>query len=91
MKSPVSMPCKLSSGYVETDSGKVVRVTKSTCKRNGTLNLFAALEIPADRCMPKPRNKRSAKTPGVSWIKSWPNCLPIKTFTSFWTNIQRNL
>jgi len=33
------------SGYVETDSGKVVRALKSTYKRHGTLNLFAALEI----------------------------------------------
>jgi len=33
------------SGYVETDSGKVVRAMKSTYKRHGTLNLFAALEI----------------------------------------------
>jgi transposase len=33
------------SGYVETDSGSVVRAMKSTYKRNGTLNLFAALEI----------------------------------------------
>jgi hypothetical protein len=33
------------SGYVETDSGKVVRALKSTCKRHGTLNLFAALEV----------------------------------------------
>src|SRR5580658_8083429 len=33
------------SGYVETDSGKVVRGLKSTYKRHGTLNLFAALEI----------------------------------------------
>lgn len=33
------------SGYVETDSGAVVRAMKSTYKRNGTLNLFAALEI----------------------------------------------
>ena len=28
-----------------TDSGKVVRGLKSTYKRNGTLNLFAALEV----------------------------------------------
>ncbi len=34
-----------SSGYVETDSGKVVRALKSTYKRHGTLNLFAALEV----------------------------------------------
>jgi len=33
------------SGYVETDSGAVVRAMKSTYKRNGTLNLLAALEI----------------------------------------------
>ena len=33
------------SGYVETDSGAVVRAMKSTYKRNGTWNLFAALEI----------------------------------------------
>jgi transposase len=33
------------SGYVETDSGSIVRAMKSTYKRNGTLNLFAALEI----------------------------------------------
>src|ERR1035441_9105445 len=33
------------SGYVETDCGKVVRGLKSTYKRHGTLNLFAALEV----------------------------------------------
>jgi len=33
------------SGYVQTDSGAVVRAMKSTYKRHGTLNLFAALEI----------------------------------------------
>jgi transposase len=33
------------SGYVQTDSGKIVRGIKSTYKRNGTLNLFAALEV----------------------------------------------
>ena len=33
------------SGYVETDSGTVVRGLKSTYKRHGTLNLFAALEV----------------------------------------------
>lgn len=32
-------------GYVETDSGAVVRALKSTYKRHGTLNLFAALEV----------------------------------------------
>jgi transposase len=32
-------------GYVETDSGAVVRGLKSTYKRHGTRNLFAALEV----------------------------------------------
>ena len=33
------------TGYVETDKGKIVRGFKSTYKRHGTLNLFAALEV----------------------------------------------
>lgn len=33
------------TGYVETDTGKIVRGFKSTYKRHGTLNLFAALEV----------------------------------------------
>ena len=33
------------TGYVETDSGAVVRALKSTYKRHGTLNLFAALDV----------------------------------------------
>ena len=34
-----------STGYIETDSGAVVRALKSTYKRHGTLNLFAALDV----------------------------------------------
>jgi transposase len=34
-----------STGYVQTDNGKIVRGFKSTYKRHGTLNLFAALEV----------------------------------------------
>jgi transposase len=34
-----------SRGYVQTDSGKIVRGFKSTYKRHGVLNLFAALEV----------------------------------------------
>jgi transposase len=34
-----------STGYVETDNGKIVRGFKSSYKRHGTLNLFAALEV----------------------------------------------
>lgn len=33
------------TGYVETDNGKIVHGFKSTYKRHGTLNLFAALEV----------------------------------------------
>lgn len=33
------------TGYVETDSGAVVRALKSTYKRHGTLNLFAVLDV----------------------------------------------
>ena len=37
------------TGYVETDNGKIVRGLKSTYKRHGTLNLFAALEVATGR------------------------------------------
>jgi len=33
------------TGYVQTSSGKIVQGLKSTYKRHGTLNLFAALEV----------------------------------------------
>lgn len=33
------------TGYVETRDGKLMRAYKSTYKRHGTLNLFAALEV----------------------------------------------
>jgi transposase len=33
------------TGYVETSSGRIVRGFKSTYKRHGTLNLFAALQV----------------------------------------------
>ena len=42
---PSMQAIERASGYVETDSGKVVRGLKSTYKRHGTLNLFAALEV----------------------------------------------
>ena len=42
---PSIQPIERPSGYVETDSGDVVRALKSTYKRHGTLNLFAALEV----------------------------------------------
>jgi transposase len=33
------------TGYVQTSSGKIVQGLKSTYKRHGTINLFAALEV----------------------------------------------
>ena len=33
------------TGYVETSSGKIVRGLKSTYKRHGTINLYAALQV----------------------------------------------
>lgn len=33
------------TGYVETSNGKIVRGLKSTYRRHGTLNLFAALQV----------------------------------------------
>jgi transposase len=36
-----------STGYVQTSSGKIVRGLKSTYKRHGTINLFAALDVAA--------------------------------------------
>jgi hypothetical protein len=42
---PTTQVIERASGYVETDSGEVVRGPKSAYKRHGTLNLFAALEV----------------------------------------------
>ena len=33
------------TGYIETKDGKIIRAYKSTYKRHGTLNLFAALQV----------------------------------------------
>lgn len=46
------------SGYVETDSGAIVRALKSTYKRNGTLNLFAALEVASGEVHAKTTEKK---------------------------------
>jgi transposase len=42
---PTIQAIERTMGYVKTSSGKVVRGMKSTYKRNGTVNLFAALEV----------------------------------------------
>jgi transposase len=44
------------TGYVQTSSGKIARGLKSTYRRNGTLNLFAALDVATGNV----RNKTTA-------------------------------
>jgi len=47
------------TGYIKTGSGKVVRAYKSTYKRHGTLNLFAALEVSTGKIQGKVTQKKS--------------------------------
>jgi transposase len=49
------------TGYVETSSGKVVRGLQSTYKRNGTLNLFAALKVATGEVKSKTTETKSRK------------------------------
>ena len=42
---PTIQAVERARGYVQTSSGKVVQGLKSTYKRHGTINLFAALEV----------------------------------------------
>jgi transposase len=42
---PTIQALERARGYVQTSSGKVVQGLKSTYKRHGTVNLFAALEV----------------------------------------------
>jgi transposase len=49
------------SGYVETSSGKIVRGLQSTYRRNGTLNLFAALNVATGEV--KAKTTKSKKRP----------------------------
>jgi hypothetical protein len=42
---PTIQALERASGYVLTSSGKIVHGLKSTYKRHGTVNLFAALEV----------------------------------------------
>ena len=42
---PTIQALERASGYVQTSSGKIVQGLKSTYKRHGTINLFAALEV----------------------------------------------
>lgn len=49
------------TGYVETSSGKIVRGLKSTYKRHGTINLFAALQVSSGEV--KTKTTKSKKRP----------------------------
>ena len=42
---PSMQAIESAKGYVQTSSGKLVRGMKSTCRRHGTINLFAALNV----------------------------------------------
>jgi hypothetical protein len=42
---PLIQALERATGYVRTSSGKIVQGLKSTYKRHGTVNLFAALEV----------------------------------------------
>ena len=44
-KKPSIQALERATGYVQTSSGKIVQGLKSTYKRHGTVNLFAALEV----------------------------------------------
>lgn len=48
-------------GYVETSSGKIVQGLKSTYKRHGTLNLFAALNIATGEVKAKTTDEKKRK------------------------------
>lgn len=52
------------TGYVETSSGKVVRGLQSTYKRNGTINLFAALKV----CTGEVQTKTTASKKRVDFL-----------------------
>lgn len=47
------------TGYVYADNGKIVRAYKSTYKRNGTLNLFAALAIASGSALAKTTKRKT--------------------------------
>ncbi|MCL4358997.1 MAG: hypothetical protein M1463_02110 [Candidatus Thermoplasmatota archaeon] len=49
------------TGYVYTDNGKIVRPLRSSYKKNGALNLFAALETDSGT---KSANTTGRKTRG---------------------------
>jgi len=65
---PSMQALERATGYVETASGKIVRGFKSTYKRHGTLNLFAALEVPPVPFIRRLQNLNVALSSWSSWI-----------------------
>jgi hypothetical protein len=76
------------SGYVETDSGQVVRALKSTYQRHGTLSLFAALEVGTKSTASSP-HPRSGRSLAVFWRTCWPISRRIGRSTLFSTTTRR--
>jgi hypothetical protein len=58
---PSIQAIKRSTGYVETHSGAVVRAWKSTYKRHGNLNLFAALNVASGCVYGKTTEKKKSQ------------------------------
>src|SRR5277367_2467573 len=70
------------TGYVQTSSGKVVRGLKSTYRRKGTLNLFAALnvaagevikDVPPDQEIHVILDNYATHKKNGEWLKAHPN------------------
>jgi len=58
-ENPSMQALSRTTGYVKTRNGKTMRAIKSTYRRNGTQNLFAALEVATGVIHGKTTNKRS--------------------------------
>src|SRR5215467_5280373 len=59
---PTLQAMERARGYVQTSSGKIVQGMKSTYKRHGTINLFAALEVATGVIRGKTTQTKSAST-----------------------------
>ena len=70
------------TGYVQTSSGKIVQGLKSTYKRHGTVNLFAALEVATGVIRGKTHRPRSASTSRPSCPRSLMTSRPTAKSTS---------
>jgi transposase len=74
------------AGYAVSSDRKLIRGLESTYKRNGTVNLFAALEVATGKIHGKPQTqaKRPKKAFGHSWKSSCENCPAPRSIMSFW-------